>query len=900
MSSRPAPRFLVGSGLPVDGIAALRTHFDEALQSDASAFLVAAALDTEDRSRLVAALRDEWALTVVDAEAAPAAQPGYAYVVPLRPTTGTAEPPSSDGFFRTLTDAWQGRAVGAVLLPVETGQASDPGDREPSREALEAQIEALRAENAALREEAAEAAYARRDLRHLIGATEVAALFLDHDLRVLRYTPRVRDHFALEAGDAGRPLSALPAQFDDAGLEADVRRTAEDLTPRQREVRHADGRWHLLHLRPYRRLDGTPSGVVLTFTDITRQKRQEAELRASTEQFNALVDASAQVVWQTNSEGLLTMPSRSLEAFTGQRAEEQYGYGWSDSVHPEDRARLMAEWEATVASSGPLETEVRFWHAATGTWRWMAARGVPLHDDDGTLRGYVGMNVDVTELREAKVQAEQQLHTFGAALGSFEDFIYVFDLDGRFTYVNRPLLDLWEVTAAEALGKTFTDLGYPPPLAELHQRQIEEVIRTAAPVRAGNAYVSPRGVEGVYEYIFTPVFDADGRVAAVAGVTRDVTEPRRAEAALRRNEEQLRQALAVADTGTWVHEFSDGVTRFDDRARAIFGLTGPTLPTSDVPPHIHPRDLEALARQHDDDADAPPIFTDTHRVVRDDGSVRWVRGQTRVFAEPDADGTLRPVRAIGVVVDVTEQQQAAEEIHRLTATLEDRVAARTHQVRQLNALLASAEQEERRRIAHVLHDDLQQLLASLSITLTLLRDPDADNRAALQDHAQQIVERSIGLTRSLAADLSPPVLSDVRLAPLLGWLAERHRTLHRLEVSVEVEEPCAVEDADVRALLYHSLREVLFNVVKHANTGAASVRAYPSGPYAVVEVEDEGTGFAVGDGRRDATTNGFGLASVRERLHLADGALEITSAPGRGTRVVLRVLAGARPDGMGT
>ena len=910
MSSRPAPAFLVGPGTAARGLGALQAYFDGVRQGDGAAFLVATALCPGDERRLVEMLRRGLSLPVVYVVEGTLAEPGHAYVVPagytpraeagefaLEPTPGPVARHHAGRFLRALANAWGPRAAGVVLLPSSEDTAAVPPVAEMSPEELRDEVERLRATNEDLHRRVAAVNVARRDLYNLIAASEVPALFLDRDLRVRRFTPRVSDHFDLGPDDAGRPLAELTPRFEGTRLEPDVRAVLDDAEVRQREVRNEDGRWHLIHLLPYCDLDGN-AGAVLTFADITRQKQQEEELRAATEQFSALVDASAQMVWQTDQEGKLQAPSRSWGAFTGQAAEDQIGYGWSDCVHPDDRARIMQEWEASVQEGVLFDSDFRLWHGASRAWRWVTTRGVPLHGEDGALRGYVGMNVDVTELREAKEQVEQQLHTFGSALGSFEDFVYVFDLDGRFTYVNRPLLDLWEVTAEEAFGKTFAEIGYPPHLVELHHHQIEEVIRTATPIRAGNAYVSPGGVEGLYEYIFTPVLDADGAVVAVAGVTRDVTEPRRAEAALRSSEERLRQALAVADMGTWVHEFAEGVTRFDERARAIFGLQEEALRVPDVPAHVHPEDLERFARQHATEAsNAPRIFTATHRVVRADGSVRWVRGQTRVFYEPAAAELPQPVRAIGVVVDVTEQQQAEEEIRRLNATLENRVASRTAQVRQLNTLLASAEQEERRRIAHILHDDLQQQLAGLAITLALLRDTDGDAEAALRDHAEGIIERSLSLTRSLAAELSPPVLSDTRLAPLLHWLAERHQTLHRLDVSVDVEEPCVVEDYDVRALLYHSLREVLFNVVKHADTSSARLRAYSSGPYAVVEVSDEGIGFSAGEEDHAPASSGFGLASVRERLRLAEGSLEVESAPGRGTRAILRVRTSARPDG---
>jgi len=110
------------------------------------------------------------------------------------------------------------------------------------------------------------------------------------------------------------------------------------------------------------------------------------------------------------------------------------------------------------------------------------------------------------------------------ALATITDFVYVFDRQGRFRFVNKPLLDLWGLTLSEAVGKDFFDLKYPDDLAQKLQDQISEVIRTKKKVVDETPYTSPSGVDGFYEYIFTPVFDENGEVQAVAGSTRDVTE----------------------------------------------------------------------------------------------------------------------------------------------------------------------------------------------------------------------------------------------------------------------------------------------------------------------------------------------------------------------------------------
>ncbi len=149
-------------------------------------------------------------------------------------------------------------------------------------------------------------------------------------------------------------------------------------------------------------------------------------------------------------------------------------------------------------------------------------------------------------LQDVSDELEKQLRSFDAVVSSVSDFIYSFDLSGRFTFVNQPLLDLWQKTLAEAVGKNFHDLDYPPALARKLQRQIQRVIKTVRPLTDETPYTSAVG-ERQYEYIFVPILSLGGEVEAVAGVTRDITERKKREAELlllkRQNERALERRV---------------------------------------------------------------------------------------------------------------------------------------------------------------------------------------------------------------------------------------------------------------------------------------------------------------------------------------------------------------------
>ena len=208
------------------------------------------------------------------------------------------------------------------------------------------------------------------------------------------------------------------------------------------------------------------------------------------------------------------------------------------------------------------------------------------------------------------------------------------------------------------------------------------------------------------------------------------------------------------------------------------------------------------------------------------------------------------------VEDVTERREAARSLRDLSQALEE------------------AEEAERRRLAGVLHDDLQQILTGAQIQAQLGRT----------DRVAELLGEAARTARALSHELVPPVLDDERLPVLLEWLAVRCRERFGLEVEVDAgaEENLLVPERSLRALIYHVLRELLFNVAKHAGTGRARVTAERTDGHVAVTVSDEGAGF--GPGRSDGGA-GLGLSGVRERIQLVGGRLDVVSAPGEGTVV---------------
>jgi PAS domain S-box-containing protein len=175
--------------------------------------------------------------------------------------------------------------------------------------------------------------------------------------------------------------------------------------------------------------------------------------------------------------------------------------------------------------------------------RWYEVHVYPAVDGGISIyfRNVTERKRDEQALRQWTEKFEQQSRLFEQIASTTPDFIYVFDPQGRFLYANRRLLEVWGRTAEEAVGKNLYELGYPQWHADMHMREIRQVIETRRPVKGEVPFTGGSGIFGVYEYIFTPVLSATGEVEAIAGTTRDVTERKN-------SEKELAEAKAAAET----------------------------------------------------------------------------------------------------------------------------------------------------------------------------------------------------------------------------------------------------------------------------------------------------------------------------------------------------------------
>ena len=294
--------------------------------------------------------------------------------------------------------------------------------------------------------------------------------------------------------------------------------------------------------------------------------------------------------------------------------------------------------------------------------RWFRLTVTPMPLDRAT--GAVVMHTAVTErkraeeaLRESYEGSERRERILTTMLSSISDFAYIFDRDGRFLFVNQPLLSLWGIPLDAAVGKDFFDLQYPDDLATTLQREIQEVIATKASLTGETPYTSPDGLDGFYEYIFSPAFAADGTVEFVAGSTRDVTERKRMEAALFEEKERAQltlncigDAVACTDTSgdvTFMNLAAETLTGWP-LAEAVGRPMADVFQVVDVATGAATAGLHAVSGKLDADATSPSNTV----LVRRDAIKIPIEGSVAPIHDRDGQAT----GSVAVFRDVTERR----------------------------------------------------------------------------------------------------------------------------------------------------------------------------------------------------------------------------------------------------
>lgn len=286
----------------------------------------------------------------------------------------------------------------------------------------------------------------------------------------------------------------------------------------------------------------------------------------------------------------------------------------------------------------------------------------------------------------------------------------------------------------------------------------------------------------------------------------------------------------------------------------------------------------------------PDLFSDVRGVLQQLGPVkRQVKGGDKWYLRRTLPYRTANDRIAGVVItftDITDLLTARKQLEKFNQTLETQVRQRTRQLQKLSLELSRAEENERRRIAEILHDDLQQILAGARYCLDRV-ESDTGTGTKNLDQVYKFIDQAIQATRQLSHQLSPPILQE-GLLPALEWARRWFKEKNGIDLHLHLDPEAEPQALELRYLMFTACRELLLNIVKHAGVEKADLYLDRKNGTIRLTVEDQGRGFDPGT-IESTQSNGFGLLNIRERITAISGEMTIDSRAEKGTRIIVTI-----------
>ena len=628
---------------------------------------------------------------------------------------------------------------------------------------------------------------------------------------------------------------------------------------------------------------GDPIGIIAITRDITERNKEEEAVRAREKYFRTLIENSSDAIALVDGDGTILYESPSAERLLGYRPEELVGVNLYELVRPDDMGSVTEVFTHLAASPGEVVTTQLRYRRKDGSWCVLEGVGKNLLHEPH-VKGIVVNYRDVTErqrMEDALRQSEQQYRLLAE---NASDVIWTTDRDLNYTYVSPSVLRLRGYTADEVMRQNAIDTITPRSreTALQYMRQDE-----AAVAKNGSDLYTSRALDveftcrdGSTVWTETRVSflrDAAGQITGYLGVTRDISDRKRAENALRESEAKYSALVENAKDGVVIVQ--DGKLKYANAyAAELLGYSIDELLDTDslnliAPESRHLVEQRRLLRASGEEL--PPVVE--LKVQTKAGAIKEVEISTSAIWYQGRPAVMAMVRDIG-----ERKRTEAERLEHAAAV------ARAEQLQLSRERIVHLEESLRRDIAQELHGSVQTRLIVVQHRLAELeRAASSEELSAelstLRQELERLVEERI---RPISRRLYPSILRQ-GLIPALQSLCDRFESA--LPVGLKLDDRLVRREKADRRFIPEEVRlaacriaeEALVNASKHAKATRAEVRLELLGEgWLELTVSDDGQGFDV-----ERVADGVGLLMMQDYAEVAGGHCTVVGTPGKGTVV---------------
>ena len=607
-------------------------------------------------------------------------------------------------------------------------------------------------------------------------------------------------------------------------------------------------------------------------TTIDQLRIELAAARAAERQAWRLIESTTAglVIVQA---GRLRYVNPALEVLTDYTAAELLAGDALRFIHPDQLAAMQQLQAARQrGQTAPLSYETRF-ITRHGDERWAEVMVTPTQfEDQPALLGTV---TDITERRRTAQVLRDSEERFRVVFERSSVGKSLTAPDGTLLKVNQALAALLGYTIDELQQANLRDVTHPDDVAET-QAVIRGLLANERPTyRIEKRYFHKDGHIVWADVSTTLVRDSTGAARNLITSIQDITERKRAEAALRASEERFRAIFDQAAVGMAMVALDGRFRLVNQRLCAICGYTPDHLQTLTFQAITHPDDLTADLAYVDQVLRGDiTTYSMEKRYLRADHSIIWINLTVALVR----DEAQQPAYFISVIEDISARKQA-----------EDQLRHSREQLRALAAHLESVREEERRWIAREIHDELGQTLTGLKMDVTwLARDlrPDQTAPRAKAQGILNLIDTTIDAMRGLIAQMRPGILDDLGLVAALDWQAQEFQQRTGIECRVELPADDVALEPERAVVIFRICQEALTNVTRHAQATQVTIRLTVAEHALTLRVADNGRGIRPNE---VDSPQAFGLIGMRERTLLLGGTVSIAPQVQGGTCVTVSI-----------
>lgn len=620
---------------------------------------------------------------------------------------------------------------------------------------------------------------------------------------------------------------------------------------------------------------GRVARILCVMRDVTERKKAEVRLWASEQSLRAILDNSPDTIVRYDRDCRRTYVSPHYLLSHGVSAEAVLGKRTSEVWRSTDLSAGQFDRKLCAVMDTGIPADIEFnWIGADGEERFHWMRAVPESDPAGNAVGVLGIVRDVSAMKRAERALSAREREFRTLIEHAPDNISRFDTDARLRYANPALLKTLGQPLEALLGKRSVDVFPGKPVLQQYLALLQQVIATGQP--AEFLMVDPEGgARPFYDAIrMAPEFSADGKVVGVIAIGRDLSRQRELEMEVVAHERQFHALL---------ENLPDSIVRYDRQLRRTY-FNQAYLEWAGVAEAeafgTTPLELWRLA-----EPDAQGYVALLERVLAT-GEPEEIQAELADSKQPPRYFAMYLVPERGDAGEVASVLSISRDITALKTTEQGLEESRAR-LRTLTAKRESAREEERKRVAREMHDELGQRLTSLRMDIAGLRMQFARSQGELSGRLQEMVaavDGTLQVVRSVATRLRPAAL-DMGIVSALEWLAADFSK--RCGVVCDLRLPLhEIELDDHQATaLFRIVQESFTNIVRHARARRAWVAFDRAESGYMLEIRDDGQGFDPG-ARRE--TRSLGLVGIEERVLMLGGNLQLESEPGCGVRLIIQ------------